>query len=256
MPWSLIVCGLRPSISRSTGEETASSRILPASIWSTNSETPDTPASTDPDRIAALASPPPECATYLVLAGSTPSTRASSPTSSWSVEPADPPAQRIEPGSRLKSAINSSKDRYFDFAGTTIPSLSVIIVAIGVVALSGTSEPLVSIAPSITSPVIISWYGSPEDFDTSCESPSVPPAPSTLKTSMPSSSFASREDDWKARAVVSQPPPAAAGAMIETCRVGYGCDASSAPDVPPGRRIATSAATASSPPMIAREVPT
>jgi hypothetical protein len=42
-------------------------------------------------------------------------------------------------------------------AGTTIPSLSVISVAIGVVRESGTSEPLVSIAPSITRPVIISW---------------------------------------------------------------------------------------------------
>ena len=105
--------------------------------------------------------------------------------------PAEPPAQRIEPGSRLKSATSCSSERYLDFAGTTMPSLSVIIVAIGVVRESGTSEPLVSIAPSITSPVIISWYGSPEDFETSWESPSVPPAPSTLKTSMPSSSFES-----------------------------------------------------------------
>ena len=78
-----------------------------------------------------------------------------------------------------------------EFAGTTMPSDSVIIVAIGVVRESGTSEPLVSIAPSITSPVIISWYGSPEDFETSWESPSVPPAPSTLKTSIPSSSLES-----------------------------------------------------------------
>ncbi len=71
--------------------------------------------------------------------------------------PAEPPAQRIEPGSRLKSAVRSDSERYFEFAGTTIPSVSVIIVAIGVVRSSGTSEPLVSIAPSITSPVIISW---------------------------------------------------------------------------------------------------
>ena len=141
----------------STGEETASSRILPASIWSVNSLSPDTPASTEPDRIAAFASPPPECATYLVFFGSAPSTRASSPTSSWSVQPAEPPAQRIEPGSALKSATRSLNDWYFDLAGTTIPSVSVISVAIGVVRVSGTSDPLVSIAPSITSPVIISW---------------------------------------------------------------------------------------------------
>ena len=167
--------------------------------------------------------------------------------------PAEPPAQRIDAGSRLKSSVRSFSDWYFEFAGTTIPSVSVIIVAIGVVRSSATSEPLVSIAPSITSPVIISWYGSPEDFETSCESPSVPPAPSTLKTSTPSSSFASRDAAWNARAVVSQPPPGAAGAMIETCRVGYGCDASSPPDAPPGATIATSAATASNAPMTARE---
>jgi hypothetical protein len=41
-------------------------------------------------------------------------------------------------------------------AGTTIASLSVIIVAIGVVASSFTSDWFVSIAPSITCPVIIS----------------------------------------------------------------------------------------------------
>ena len=104
-----------------------------------------------------MASPPPECAMYFVFLGSAPSTRASSPTSSWSVLPAEPPAQRIEPGSRFKSAAISLKDLYFDLAGTTIPSDSVISVAIAVVRLSGTSEPLVSIAPSITSPVIISW---------------------------------------------------------------------------------------------------
>ena len=167
--------------------------------------------------------------------------------------PAEPPAQRIEAGSRLKSSVRSFSDWYFEFAGTTIPSVSVIIVAIGVVRSSATSDPFVSIAPSITSPVIISWYGSPEDFETSCESPSVPPAPSTLKTSTPSSSFASRDAAWNARAVVSQPPPGAAGAMIEICRVGYGCDASSPPDAPPGATIATTAATASTAPMTARE---
>ena len=135
-----------------------------------------------------------------------------------------------------------------------MPSDSVIIVAIGVVRESGTSEPLVSIAPSITSPVIISWYGSPEDFETSWESPSVPPAPSTLKTSMPSSSLESRDAAWNARAVVSQPPPAAAGAMIESWRVGYGCEASSPPEAPPGATIATTAATASTPPMRTRDL--
>jgi hypothetical protein len=72
------------------------------------------------------------------------------------VEPAEPPAQRIEAGSDLKSSVRSFSDRYLESAGTTMSSVSVIIVAIGVVRLSGTSDPLVSIAPSITSPVIIS----------------------------------------------------------------------------------------------------
>jgi hypothetical protein len=35
-------------------------RIFPASTWSANSLTPDTPASTEPDRIDWSASPPPE----------------------------------------------------------------------------------------------------------------------------------------------------------------------------------------------------
>ena len=57
----------------------------------------------------------------------------------------------------MKSATRSLNDWYFDLAGTTIASVSVISVAIGVVRVNGTSDPLVSIAPSITSPVIISW---------------------------------------------------------------------------------------------------
>ena len=132
--------------------------------------------------------------------------RARPPAAGRSSPPSRPPSGS-SPGRALKSATRSLNDRYFDLAGTTIPSLSVISVAIGVVRESGTSEPLVSIAPSITSPVIISWYGSPEPLETSWESPSVPPAPSTLKTSIPSSSFAEREAPWNARAVVSQPPP-------------------------------------------------
>ena len=60
------------------------------------------PASTEPERIAVFASPPPECATYLVCAGSAPSTRASSPSRIWSVLPAEPPATRTEPGIALE----------------------------------------------------------------------------------------------------------------------------------------------------------
>ena len=90
-------------------------------------------------------------------------------------------------------------------------------------------------------------------METSCESPSVPPAPSTLKTSMPSSSLAAREAPWNARAVVSHPPPAAAGAMIDSWRVGNGLDASSPPDAPPGTTIAATAATANAAPISALE---
>ena len=70
---------------------------------------------------------------------------------------------------------------------------------------------------------------------------------------MPSSSLAARDAPWNARAVVSHPPPAAAGAMIESWRVGYGLDASSPPDAPPGATIATTAATANTAPITARE---
>ena len=92
-------------------------------------------------------------------------------------------------------------------------------------------------------------------METSWESPSVPPAPSTLKTSIPSSSLAERDAPWNARAVVSHPPPAAAGAMIDSWRVGYGLDVSSPPDAPPGATIATTAATAKAAPMTALPSP-
>jgi hypothetical protein len=61
--------------------------------------------------------------------------------------------------------------------------------------------------------------------------------------------LAEREEPWKARAVVSHPPPAAAGAIIDSWRVGYGCDASSPADAPPGATIATMAATAKAAPI-------
>ena len=60
------------------------------------------PASTEPERIAAFASPPPEWATNFVLAGSPPTLRVSSPSSSWSVLPAEPPATLTEPGVALE----------------------------------------------------------------------------------------------------------------------------------------------------------
>ena len=102
-----------------------------------------------------------------------------------------------------------------------MPSDSVISVAIGVVRASGTSEPLVSIAPSITSPVIISWYGSPEPLETSWERPERPARALDVEDLDAVVELGVRATSaWNARAVVSQPPPAAAGAMIESWRVG------------------------------------
>src|SRR4051794_11293319 len=66
---------------------------------------------------------------------------------------------------------------------------------------------------------------------------------------MPSSSLAEREAPWKARAVVSHPPPAAAGAMIDSWRAGNGLEASSPPDAPPGAAIATTATAAKAAPI-------
>ena len=96
----------------------------------------------------------------LLRVGARARARARPPAAGRSSPPSRPPSGS-SPGRALKSSVRSLSDRYLEFAGTTIPSVSVIIVAIGVVRLSGTSDPLVSIAPSITSPVIISWYGSP-----------------------------------------------------------------------------------------------
>jgi hypothetical protein len=137
------------------------------------------------------------------------------------VPPAEPPPKRTAPVSRRSASTRSFVVFSGERAGTARTSASVVSVAIGVTWSIETGERFVSIAPSITRPMTMSWYGSPSAFETSCESPSVPPAPPTLKTSAPPcSANDSRIVDCRARAVESQPPPGSAGAMIEIRRSG------------------------------------
>ena len=63
---------------------------------------------------------------------------------------------------------------------TTIASGSEVSAAIGVVSATSSGAWLVSIAPSITSPMTIIWFASPLRLAASCASPIVPPAPETL----------------------------------------------------------------------------
>ena len=59
-PASRIVGASSPPTWTGSAVETASTRILPALTWSSNSDAPETPACTEPERIAWFASPPPE----------------------------------------------------------------------------------------------------------------------------------------------------------------------------------------------------
>ena len=59
-PLSRMVGARSPPTSTGSSVETASTRILPPATWSSNSDAPEMPALTDPDRIAWFASPPPE----------------------------------------------------------------------------------------------------------------------------------------------------------------------------------------------------
>ena len=63
--------------------------------------------------------------------------------------------------------------------GTTITSGSVVSSAIGVTSSRVTAESLKAIAPTITSPITISWLGWPWRLR-KLERPIVPPAPPTL----------------------------------------------------------------------------
>ena len=100
-----------------------------------------------------------------------------------------------------------------DFAGTTMASGSAVSRAIGVVWSRLTGDLLVRMAPTMTKPFTRSWLGSPLAL-TNCARPTVPPAPGTFVTC----TFLALPEAVRAccmeRAVWSQPPPGAAGAMI------------------------------------------
>ncbi len=99
-------------------------------------------------------------------------------------------------------------------------SYSVVSRAIGVTWSRVTGDWLVAMAPTITKPIIIIICSSPALSLTSWARPTVPPAPGTLKTSTLWSITPLWSTCWTSRAVVSQPPPGAAGAMICTVSVG------------------------------------
>ena len=85
--------------------------------------------------------------------------------------------------------------------------------AIGVTWSSVTGDLFSRIAPTITKPLTISVLPSPLLL-TNCARPTVPPAPGTLITCALFTSFSAVSACCIERAVWSQPPPGAAGAMI------------------------------------------
>ena len=106
-----------------------------------------------------------------------------------------------------------------EFAGTTTMWCSSVSRAIGTTSSNVTVESFVAMAPTNVAPVTIRLFGSV--LVTNCERPIVPPAPAMLITSAPlgarlSVSIAA----CNARAVLSHPPPGAAGAMSCTAAVG------------------------------------
>ena len=130
----------------------------------------------------------------------------------WSVPPAEPPAIAFPPGSSAHAVVKSSSVSYGESAGTTITSDSPVRRAIGVTSSSVTAWLLVSIAPSMTRPIVISRLSSVSR--SSWPSPITPPAPSTLKTCTLRTSPERCSACCMTRLVVSQPPPGLAGAMI------------------------------------------
>src|SRR5262245_13865082 len=72
----------------------------------------------------------------------------------------------------------------------------------------------ISSAPTMTKPLTMSWLPSPFAPVANCARPTLPPAPGTLVTCTLLTSLAAISACCMARAVWSQPPPGAAGAMI------------------------------------------
>ena len=122
---------------------------------------------------------------------------------------------QLDPGGSL---IRSASVWWGEFFGTTTTSGSPVSRAIGVTLVRFTGELLVRIAPTMVMPPTRSWSSAPRACCANCARPTVPPAPGTFCTctlrALPDLTIAS----CSARAALSQPPPAPAGAMMLSSR--------------------------------------
>ena len=110
-------------------------------------------------------------------------------------------------------------DWYGESARTTIASASSISFATGVVWSRVASDWLLNCAPTTPRPICMSMSALPSSF-TSRWRPTVPPAPSRLKTSMPVAISSSSMTAATARAVVSYPLPGELGTMNRSPSIG------------------------------------
>ncbi len=131
----------------------------------------------------------------------------------WSVPPAEPPPHETEPGSALSLAMRSSSVLMSESTGTAMASHSEVSRAIGVTSAKVTGDLFDRMAPTITRPDTISELPSPFFF-ANWAIPTVPPAPATFSTVTDFTMPAACRTSCMTRAVPSQPPPGAAGAMI------------------------------------------
>ena len=100
----------------------------------------------------------------------------------------------------------------------------------GVVWSKVTGASLVRMEPTITRPIIMSKSSLPASVVASCASPTVPPAPGTLKTSTCGTMPVSCRTVCIALEVPSQPPPGEAGAIIRSDCGGSWARVSPTPD--------------------------
>ena len=116
----------------------------------------------------------------MILAGSTPTSRAIIAAAMCSVEPREPPPHFTLPGSFLSWAITSAMFLKGELGGSTNTLYSVVRRAIGVTCDRFTGGLPVMIPPSITAPITIRAFGSPLLELTNCARPMAPAAPPLL----------------------------------------------------------------------------
>src|SRR5262245_39883197 len=134
------------------------------------------------------------------------------PAMMWSAPPAEPPAKVTRATSFFTAAARSLASLIGELAGTTMTCVSSVSRAIGVTWLKLSGDLLSRMAPTMTKPLTISVLPSPLLL-TNCANPTVPPAPGMLITCALLTSFSAVIACCRERAVWSQPPPGAAGAM-------------------------------------------